>query len=241
MAWSRPESSGRFRIERRVSQITALACGNVSAFGGIRTPSLVIRSYLYGVQRRPDRSATWHDRHSLVRTRSPGVRSRSLRWLPGTALPDCLFLRQGITELARIVRGLHAVAGRLPLAVGRCFCCHRCCQPVWPNGLAVSGSRGQDEASIDWTRRDCRNARPVSARPPASPRAPADRHTGHPRGSGAPSPRRRGIPHHRGLPPRGMTGEVMLDAHEKPADQLLPVGSLRLEFPTSPRSSSRCH
>lgn len=33
-------------------------------------------------QCRPDRSASWHDRRSPVRTWSPGVRSRSARWLP---------------------------------------------------------------------------------------------------------------------------------------------------------------
>jgi hypothetical protein len=40
--------------------------------GGTRTPSLLIRRYLSGVQRRPDRSASWHDRDPRVRTRSPG-------------------------------------------------------------------------------------------------------------------------------------------------------------------------
>jgi hypothetical protein len=32
----------------------------------------LIRRYLSGVQRRPDQSASWHDRHSSVQTRSPG-------------------------------------------------------------------------------------------------------------------------------------------------------------------------
>src|SRR5215475_7584117 len=40
------------------------------------------RRYLSGVQRCPDRSVTWHDRHSPGRTRSPGVGSRLPRWLP---------------------------------------------------------------------------------------------------------------------------------------------------------------
>jgi len=37
----------------------------------------LIRRYLSGVQRRPDRSASWHDRHPPVRPRSSGVGSRS--------------------------------------------------------------------------------------------------------------------------------------------------------------------
>jgi hypothetical protein len=49
-----------------------------------------IRRYLSGVQRCPDRSASWHDRHPLVRIRPPGVGSRSpgwlSRWLPATRI-----------------------------------------------------------------------------------------------------------------------------------------------------------
>jgi hypothetical protein len=63
---------------------------------------LLIRSYLYRVQYRPDQFATWHDRQPLVRTRPPGGRSRSFRWLPGW-LP-----RQGRVHCwcpARLVRG----------------------------------------------------------------------------------------------------------------------------------------
>ena len=64
------------------------------AFGGTRPPSLLIRRYLSGVQRRPDPFASWGDRQSPVRIRSPGVGSRSRgwlrRWLPVTASSsDC--------------------------------------------------------------------------------------------------------------------------------------------------------
>jgi hypothetical protein len=60
----------------------ALTCGFGGALGGIPTPSLLIRSYLYSVQRHPDQSATWEACWSLVRTRSPGAGSRSPGWLP---------------------------------------------------------------------------------------------------------------------------------------------------------------
>jgi len=42
----------------------------------------MIRRYLSGVQHRPDRSATWHDRHPPVRIGTHGVESRSSGWLP---------------------------------------------------------------------------------------------------------------------------------------------------------------
>jgi hypothetical protein len=44
--------------------------------------NLQIRRYLSGVQHRPDRSASWHDRRPPVRTCSPGAGSRSRGWLP---------------------------------------------------------------------------------------------------------------------------------------------------------------
>jgi len=59
------------------------------ALGGTRTPNLLIRRYLSGVQHCPDQSASWHDRQPRVRTSSPDVGSRSpgwlTSWLPGTA------------------------------------------------------------------------------------------------------------------------------------------------------------
>ena len=55
----------------------------LGALGGTRTPNLLIRSYLSGVQRRPDRSVAWSDSHALVRICPPGAGSRSPEWLPG--------------------------------------------------------------------------------------------------------------------------------------------------------------
>lgn len=47
-----------------------------------RTVRHLIRRYLSDVQRCPDRPASWHDRHSLVRIRPPSARSCSPGWLP---------------------------------------------------------------------------------------------------------------------------------------------------------------
>jgi hypothetical protein len=49
---------------------------------GFETPSLLIRSYLHRVQRRPDRFTTWRSRQPLVLARPPGSGSRSPGWLP---------------------------------------------------------------------------------------------------------------------------------------------------------------
>ena len=46
------------------------------------TPGLLICRYLSGVQCRPDRSASWHDRHPPVRIRRPGAGNSSPGWLP---------------------------------------------------------------------------------------------------------------------------------------------------------------
>ena len=55
---------------------------DLGALGGSRTPNLLIRRFLSRVQRCPDRSASWHDRHLCVHTRPPGAGSRSRQWLP---------------------------------------------------------------------------------------------------------------------------------------------------------------
>jgi hypothetical protein len=55
---------------------------------------LLICRYLSDVQRRPDRSASWHDHNLPICTRAPSAGSRSRRWLP-TWLPvphSCLIV-----------------------------------------------------------------------------------------------------------------------------------------------------
>ena len=63
-----PLARGPLRRRRRAVDLGALGAGE-----GNGTPSLLIRRYLSGVQRGPDRYASWHDRYPSVRTRPLGA------------------------------------------------------------------------------------------------------------------------------------------------------------------------
>jgi hypothetical protein len=78
----RPAATGRRRRSLTSTRNDSARCAVWRSLAA----QLLIRRYLSAVQRRPDRYASWHDRHPIVRTCSPGARSRSSQWLP-TWLP----------------------------------------------------------------------------------------------------------------------------------------------------------
>jgi hypothetical protein len=120
-----------------------------------RRESLLIRRYLHCVLYCLDRSASWHDSHPPVCTRSPGVGSRSPGWLPPW-LP--------VVSRAAVMCAIAASSGRrrasVPCAVSRgqaaraafTFFLHR-------QARAPGGARG----AVDVGRRE-QDARPSAVR-----------------------------------------------------------------------------
>src|SRR6185312_9461570 len=73
------QGNQRRRSGRDVRPLTWEVMG---ALGWTRTPNLLIRRYLSGVQRRPDRFARWDDRGPVVRICPPAGGCCPPGWLP---------------------------------------------------------------------------------------------------------------------------------------------------------------
>ena len=115
-------SKAQIGVRHRFSMLEDFREEDLGALGAGTNPASQIRRYLSSVQRRPDRSASWHDRHPHVRIRTPCVGNSSPgrlpRWLPVTAslsVPG----RHGSLGCESAIGGSHNALGR-PCGWWRC-------------------------------------------------------------------------------------------------------------------------
>jgi hypothetical protein len=101
------------------------------ALGGTRTPNLLIRRSRHIVQDRPSRSVCWADIPELSArdSRCPTAWQQYWQQSRRTAMIlDRLLFRPDISQVAADRASVVRCRRSLALAVGRCCCCHRCCQ-----------------------------------------------------------------------------------------------------------------